>query len=106
MLYVFSVTITDPDYSAQDYAQAWLRASHYIQSRPGARGTRLHRSVNDPHRLLAIASWASKADRDAMDVDPPAEIAQIIADQTPHVEIQFLGEYDDADWEVLPPSIA
>jgi hypothetical protein len=102
VFYVFSVTISDPSYTAKQYADAWVRASEFIQARPGARGTRLHRDLNDPRRLLAIASWDSKADRDAMEADPPAEIAAIIASQTPHVDIAFIGEFDEPAWEVLP----
>ena len=103
MLYIFSVTITDPEYAPEDYARAWVRASEFIQARPGARGTRLHRSLDNPRKLLAVASWDSKASRDAMDASPPEEIAQIIASQSPHVEITLIGEFDDPEWEVLPP---
>ena len=48
-------------------AEAWVRASRLIQAAPGARGTRLHRKLDDPRVLLAIASWDSKAHRDAME---------------------------------------
>ena len=60
MFYVFSITISDPSYAPEQYAEAWVRASEYIQARPGAGGTRLHRDLNDPRRLLAIASWDRK----------------------------------------------
>jgi heme-degrading monooxygenase HmoA len=105
MIYLFTVTITDPDYAAEDYAAAWVRASEHIQRCPGARGTRLHRSLDDPRRLLAIARWESKTARDAMDNDPQKEIAGIIASQTPHVRIDFIGEFDDPGWVVLPPEL-
>lgn len=103
MIYLFTITVTDPAYSAEQYAEAWVRASELIQARPGARGTRLHRSLDDPNKLLAIASWEDKAARDAMDTDPPTEVAAIIAAQTPHVTIELVGEFDDAEWVVLPP---
>lgn len=103
MFYMFAVHITDPDYSAEQYADAWVRTSEYIQRAPGARGTRLHRKIDDPNTLLAIASWDSKAARDAMEADPPEEIAAIIATQSPYVRIEFLGEFESPEWEVLPP---
>lgn len=103
MYYIFEVRITDPAYTAEQYAEAWVRASRFIQQAPGARGTRLHRRIGDPRSLLAIASWDSKAARDAMEADPPAEIARIIATQTPHVEIRMIGEFEAPAWEVLPP---
>ena len=68
MQYIFEVHLK-PGYRAEQYAQAWVRASRLIQRAPGAQGTRLHRKVGDPSRLLAIATWASKEARDAMDED-------------------------------------
>ena len=103
MLFIFSVTVTDPEYSAEQYAQAWVRASRLIQQAPGARGTRLHRDLDNPRRLLAIASWESRAQRDAMEATPPAEVEAIIRAQVPHVRIDLIGQFDDPDWEVLPP---
>ena len=70
MFYIFAVHIIDPDYSAEHYAEAWVRTSEYIQSAPGARGTRLHRKIGDPNTLLAIASWDSKDARDASGQGP------------------------------------
>ncbi|MCH8250386.1 MAG: antibiotic biosynthesis monooxygenase, partial [Proteobacteria bacterium] len=66
MIYVFEVHIK-PGYTAEQYAEAWVRASKIIQRAPGARGTRLHRRLNDPTVLLAIASWESKLQRDEME---------------------------------------
>ncbi len=101
MHYIFKVTI-GPGYSAEQYADAWMRASAYIQRAPGARGTRLHRSLDDPDVLLAIATWDSKAARDAMEADPPAEVKAIIAEQSPFVDIEFVGEFAAPEWTVLP----
>ncbi|MFT7286261.1 MAG: hypothetical protein ACI87W_000365 [Halieaceae bacterium] len=103
MFYIFAIHLTDPDYSAEQYAQAWIEASEYIQRAAGARGTRLHRKIGDPRTLLAIASWDAKAARDAMEQDPPGEIAAIIATQLPHVSIELIGEFEAPEWEVLPP---
>lgn len=104
MHYIFKVTI-GPGYSAEAYAEAWQRASACIQRAPGARGTRLHRKIGDPDVLLAIASWNSKAQRDAMEADPPAAVKAIIAEQAPYVEIEFIGEFEDAEWAVLPEDV-
>jgi heme-degrading monooxygenase HmoA len=105
MHYIFEVHINpEADYTAEDYADAWIRASRYIQKAPGAQGTRLHRKVDDPNVLLAIATWDSKASRDAMEADPPAEVARIIAEQTPYVRINLIGEFEAPEWQVIPPA--
>ena len=101
MHYIFQVRLK-PGYSAEQYAQAWTRASTYIQEAPGALGTRLHRKIGDPNTLLAIATWESREARDAMESHPPPEVASIIAEQTPYVDIEFLGEFEAPQWEVVP----
>jgi len=101
MLYLFTVTVAE-DYSVEQYADAWVRASRLIQQAPGARGTRLHRKLDDPRKALAIASWDAKADRDAMEADPPEAVKAIIAAEAPHVSIELIGEFDDPAWVVLP----
>src|SRR5690606_1405607 len=65
MKYIFEVHIKD-GHTAEEYADAWVRASEIIQRAPGARGTELHRKIGDPRTLIAIASWDSKEQRDAM----------------------------------------
>mgnify|MGYP003626319708 CR=1 FL=1 len=102
MHYIFEVTLK-PGYSAEQYADAWIRASEIIQRAPGAQGTRLHRKIGDPSRLLAIATWESKAARDAMEAVLPDEVQEIIAEQVPHVEINLIGEFEAPEWTVLPP---
>lgn len=104
MHFIFEVTITDPQYTAEDYAEAWVRASRLIQQAPGALGTRLHRKIDDPRTLLAIATWESKDARDAMEATPAEEIERIIAAQAPYVSIRVIGEFDAPEWEVLPPA--
>lgn len=102
MHYIFEVTLK-PGYTAEQYADAWIRASEIIQRAPGAQGTRLHRKIGDPSRLLAIATWESKAARDAMESDPPGQVKEIIAEQAPYVEINLIGEFEAPEWTVLPP---
>lgn len=101
MIFVFEVRV-EPGYAADAYAEAWLRASEIIQRAPGARGTRLHRAIGDPTRLLAIASWESKADRDAMEANPSQEVRRIIAGQAGFVDVRVIGEFEDPEWVVLP----
>ena len=101
MHFIFEVHIR-PGYSAEQYADAWLRASEIIQRSPGALGTRLHRKIGDPGVLLAIATWESKAVRDAMEARQPEEVRAIIAEQAEFVEIHVVGEFEAPEWEVLP----
>ena len=101
MIFVFEVHVK-PGYSAEAYAEAWVRASEIIQRAPGARGTRLHRRIGDEHKLLAIASWDSKAERDAMEAHPSAEVKRIIAEQAEFVDVRVIGEFEDPDWIVNP----
>ena len=101
MIFVFEVHVK-PGHTAEAYADAWVRASELIQRAPGARGTRLHRKIDDPSRLLAIASWDSKAARDAMETTPAEEVRRIIAAQAEYVEVRVIGEFEDAEWVVEP----
>lgn len=101
MIFVFEVQI-HPGYTAEAYADAWVRASEIIQQAPGSRGTRLHRKIGDPARLLAIASWESKAARDAMESHPSETVRSIIAGQAEFVDIKVIGEFEDPDWVVEP----
>jgi hypothetical protein len=99
LIYVFEVAV-HPGYSAEAYAEAWVAASEIIQRSPGARGTRLHRSLEDPSRLIAIASWDSKDDREKSAAVVDAAVKDIIASQAPFVDIRIIGEFDDPEWVV------
>ncbi len=101
MIFVFEVHV-HPGHTAEAYAGAWVRASEIIQQAPGARGTRLHRKIGDERTLLAIASWDSKRQRDAMEADPSADVQRIIAEQAEFVDVRVIGEFEDPDWVVSP----
>jgi len=101
LIFVFEVHVKE-GYSAEAYADAWVRASEIIQAAPGARGTRLHRKIGDPLKLLAIASWESKDARDAMESDLPERAQAIIASQAEFVDVRPIGEFAEPEWEVLP----
>lgn len=102
MIFVFEVHLRG-GYRAEQYAEAWVRASEIIQTAPGARGTRLHRKLGDPRVLVAIASWDSKEARDAAEAQRDPRVQAILDEQARHVEIRVIGEFDDPDWVVLPP---
>lgn len=100
MKFIFRVHI-QPGHTAEEYAQAWVKASEIIQRATGARGTRLHRRIGKPGELLAIASWESKAHRDAAPQDP--QVRAILAEAAEYVRIELIGEYEEPEWVVLPP---
>ena len=101
MHFIFEVHL-HPGYSAEQYAEAWVRASSIIQQAEGARGTRLHRKIGDSDVLLAIATWETKQARDAMEESQMTKVRAIIAEQEPFVDIVFIGEFETPEWEVLP----
>ncbi len=103
MLFLFEVHLRG-GYAAEAYAAAWVRASKIMQRAPGARGTRLHRKLDDPSVLLAIASWDSKAERDAMEAGHDERVREIITQQAEFVDIRVIGEFADPEWVVLPES--
>lgn len=101
MHFIFEVHVK-PGYTAEQYAEAWVRASRIIQQAPGARGTRLHRKIGDPNVLLAIATWETKAARDAMEATQDERVRAIIAEQAEFVDVHVLGEFEEPEWIVLP----
>ena len=101
MKYLFEVHIKE-GHTAEQYAEAWLRVSEILQRAPGARGTRLHRKIGDPQRLLAIASWDSKAARDAMERRRDPAVRAILEQAAQHCEIRLIGEFEEPTWVVEP----
>lgn len=79
-----------------------MKASELIQQSEGARGTQLHRMIDNPDQLLAIASWDSKAARDAMEADRGKAVKDIVRSQAAYVDIELIGEFEEPEWEVLP----
>jgi len=101
MHFIFEVRIK-PGYTAEQYAAAWVEASQLIQRAPGAQGTRLHRKIGEPDVLLAIATWASKTQRDAMEANADVRIREIIAAQAAFVDVRVIGEFEAPEWVVEP----
>ena len=102
MKYLFEVHIRE-GHTAEEYAESWVKASEIIQQAPGARGTALHRSVDDPSVLIAIAEWDSKAQRDAMEAAYGAKVANIIRGASHLCDIRLIGEFEEPEWVVMPP---
>lgn len=102
MKFIFEVRIRE-GHTAEEYADAWVRASEIIQRAPGARGTRLHRRMDDPNVLIAIAEWDSKEQRDAMEGQHNPEVAEIIRSASHVCDIRPIGEFEEPEWVVLPP---
>jgi quinol monooxygenase YgiN len=101
MKFIFEVRMK-PGYTTAEYAAAWVSASEVIQQAPGARGTRLHRKIGEPDTLLAIASWESKAHRDAKD-DRRNELVRGILDRhAGKCEVRVIGEFEEPEWTVMP----
>ena len=101
MHFIFEVDVK-PGYTAEQYAEAWVRASKIIQQALGARGTRLHRKIGDPSVLLAIATWETKAARDAMEAAQNERVKAIISEQAEFVDVRVVGEFEEPEWVVLP----
>lgn len=101
VIFVFEVHVGD-DYTAEQYAEAWVQASEIIQRATGARGTLLHRKIGDPKVLLAIASWVDKPARDAAEAARHPTVQEIIDREAQHVRIRVIGEFEDPEWVVTP----
>ena len=101
MKFIFEVHIRE-GYSAEQYADVWVRASQLIQQAPGARGTTLHRKLGDPRTLIAIAYWDSKAKRDAMEAQPNPAVEAIIREASGCCDIRPIGEFEEPEWVVNP----
>ncbi|NHN36985.1 antibiotic biosynthesis monooxygenase [Pseudomaricurvus alcaniphilus] len=101
MKFIFEV-IVKPGFTVEEYAANWLVASEIMQRAPGALGTRLHRDLNNPNRLLAIASWESKSARDQKDDERDATVRRILAEHHAKCEINIIGEFDEPEWQVIP----
>jgi heme-degrading monooxygenase HmoA len=101
MKYIFEVHIKN-GHTAEDYADAWVRASQIIQQAPGALGTELHRKIGDDRTLIAIAHWESKEQRDAMEARHDPAVAEIIRSAAPFCDIRPLGEFHEPEWVVEP----
>ncbi len=101
MHFIFEVHVK-PGFKPEQYAEAWVRASEIIQQAPGAQGTRLHRKIGDSQVLLAIATWETKAKRDAMEARQSEQVRKIIAEQAEFVDVVVIGEFEEPQWQVLP----
>ena len=104
MKFIFEVKMK-PGYTVEEYAAAWEEASRIIQQAPGARGTYLHRKIGEPDTLLAIATWESKAHRDAKDDRRDATVRAILEKHARNCETRIIGEFEEPEWSVLPEQV-
>lgn len=99
MKYVFEIAIKD-GHTAQEYIDAWKAGSALIQAQAGAQGTTLHRKLGEPHTLLAIATWMSKAARDAamarLDQAPP-DVRRAVHRHRDLADIRILGHFEEIE---------
>ena len=103
MKFIFEIRIK-AGHTVEEYVAAWSRASAIIQRAPGARGTRLHRKIDDRNVLLAIASWDSKASRDAADanLNPDAAMRAILDEHGQYADFAVVGAFEEPEWVVEP----
>ena len=99
MKFIFEVLLK-PGFTAEEYAQNWVKASKIIQQNPGAKGTYLHRDLNRPDRLLAIAHWDSRTARDKKDDNKSMLVRAILAEHAKKCDINIIGEFDEPEWSV------
>jgi hypothetical protein len=101
--FIFQVHLR-PGHTVEEYAETWIRTSEILQRANGARGTLLHRKIGDPSTLLAIASWDSKAARDARleFLNPDSATRKLLAAHLGMVEFELVGEFEEPEWKVEP----
>lgn len=97
MKFIFEIKLK-PGVSAEEYKSAWEKGSAVIQKELGARGTKLHRKIEDPNTLLAIAIWESKELRDqamerlkAVDV----ELEQVLNKHRELADFKWIGHFEE-----------
>ena len=59
----------------------------------------------EPDVLLAVASWESKAARDAKDDMRDDLVRSILEKHARNCEITAIGEFEEPEWEVMPPDV-
>jgi len=104
MIFVFEVHVKE-GHTADEYVGAWERASEIIQRATGARGTQLHRAIDRPEVMLAIAGWESKATRDTAEAERDPRVQAILDEQSELVDIRVVGEFGDPSSLVMPSDV-
>lgn len=69
----------NPKFTEQEFIDFWRETSAILQNYKGAAGTVMHKVEGEHRTYMAIASWRTKADRDAMQADTEkgeSELAQ------------------------------
>ena len=98
MKFIFKIKIKE-GHSEQEYIDAWKKGSAIIQKSLGAKGTILHRKLDEPRVLIAIAEWDSKDLRDLaiekLNQDP--EIQRIINHHKEFGEMEIIGNFEEIE---------
>jgi heme-degrading monooxygenase HmoA len=87
----------------QEFERRWRAGSEAFQTHPGARGTRLHRSMTNTSLYLGFATWESQAHRQAA-----APLVQAAEQANPDLntdgisEAIYVGFLEEPCDEVLP----
>jgi heme-degrading monooxygenase HmoA len=94
-----------------EFERRWVAGSERWQRKPGARGTRLHRGVEDGSLYLGYASWESLGHRqraeEMMRAEEAAEPALFEVSRTDHVaEFSLVGFFDEPHVSVMPEGMA
>jgi hypothetical protein len=104
MKFIFKIKIKE-GCTEQEYIDAWKKGSALIQKLPGARGTKLHRKIDESGILIAIAEWKSKELRDVamqkLDQEPQ-NVQFVLHKHKEYGETEVLGNFEEIE-TVLPP---
>jgi heme-degrading monooxygenase HmoA len=87
----------------QEFERRWRAGSEVFQTQPGARGTRLHRSMTDRSLYLGFATWESFTHREA--AVPLVNAAQEANPDLRTEDISeaiYVGFFEEPCDEVLP----
>ncbi len=106
MKFIFEIKLK-PGHTEEEYKAAWKRGGSIIQKEPGAQGTKLYNKIGESGKLIAIATWESKAVRDAAMEHLKyvnAETTDILEKHKEYGEINILGYFEEPPLSVDPES--
>ncbi|MEK7603187.1 MAG: hypothetical protein AAB459_03015 [Patescibacteria group bacterium] len=100
----------DRKFTEQEFINFWRETSTILQKYKGAAGTIIHKVEGEERTYMAIASWQTKADRDAMQADTDSgdsELAkrwQKYPKNSEWGKTEFIGRIEEID-NVKPENI-
>lgn len=87
-----------------EFIKRWKADSEIYQTYPGAQGTKLHRSTEDPTLFLGYASWESFDKRSAASKDMKEKVVGSTTNEIS--ETIFAGFFEDLDVIVEPKKLS